>query len=232
MYDTFYNKLKKAYGPSTRLLYSDTDSFLIRISFLHSFLEGINHPNLKGYVDTSNFPKDHPFFSEKFKGKFGAIKSETKHHPILEFIGLSPKCYSVLLSDGTVKSTSKGINKSQQKSLTHERYRQMLYHQQNLKIPCVNIVSKKMALHTICTNKNGLSLIDRKRYWYEDNTSHGFGYHKLPKISPSNNSLIPSKNRPSHNINHILPFSMNYRRGMNKVFESEHPKSGLYHIDK
>ena len=108
----------------------------------------------------------------------------------------------------------------------------MLYHQQNLKIPCVNIVSKKMTLHTICTNKNGLSLIDRKRYWYEDNTSHGFGYHKLPKISPSNNSLIPSKNRPSHNINHILPFSMNYRRGLNNVFESEHPKSGLYHIDK
>ena len=67
MYDMFYNKLRKAYGPSTKLLYSDTDSFLIRIPNIHSFLERVNHPSLKGYVDTSNFQRSILTFQKNIK---------------------------------------------------------------------------------------------------------------------------------------------------------------------
>ena len=114
MYDMFYNHIKKAYGENTKLMYSDTDSFILKLDGFHSFLDRINHPCLQGFVDTSNFPKDHPNFSVACKGKLGAIKSETGVSLISEFVGLSPKCYSLLMADNSRKCTAKGINRNQQ----------------------------------------------------------------------------------------------------------------------
>ena len=232
MYDMFYNKLRQAYGPSTKLLYSDTDSFIIKILGKHSFLEGINHPSLKGFMDTSNFPEDHPDFSNEFKGKLGAIKSETKDEPISEFNGLSPKCYSLLMGDTSTKSTAKGINRSQQRLLTHQKYSDMLFECKNLRVSCVNIMSKNLQLHTVRTEKLALSVVDRKRYWFPDHSSRAFGHYSLdPTPKPVKIKKQPKKQNP-HNLNHALGFDFNYRRGMNPVFESVHPTSGLYHVNE
>ena len=142
MYDMFYNKIRKAYGENTKLLYSDTDSFIIQINGMHSFMEGIKHEALQGFVDTSNFPSNplHPLYSTDYKGKLGAIKSETSVHPIKQFVGLSPKCYSLKLHDDSSMATSKGVNSIEQRNITHEHYRRMLHNQENTRVSCQNIV--------------------------------------------------------------------------------------------
>lgn len=49
--------------------------------------------------DTSNYPRDHPLFSEKHKKVVGKMKDETASHPILGFVGLRPKMYSFIVYD-------------------------------------------------------------------------------------------------------------------------------------
>ena len=58
MYDLYYNKLKRHYGDQLRLLYSDTDSFLLKFTD-HDFMYEAAHGELRHYMDRSNFPKDH-----------------------------------------------------------------------------------------------------------------------------------------------------------------------------
>ena len=70
MYDLYYNKLKSAYDDKVRLLYSDTDSFLLKFTGL-DFMEQAAGGSFSVYMDRSNFPMDHKYFDENFKGKLG-----------------------------------------------------------------------------------------------------------------------------------------------------------------
>ena len=51
--------------------------------------------NIEDY-DTSDYPKDHPLYSVKNKKVLGKMKDEVAGRVIAEFIGLSPKMYSIL----------------------------------------------------------------------------------------------------------------------------------------
>ena len=76
MYELYYNKLKPHYKERLRLLYSDTDSFLLEFigpDFMHEAIHG----ELSKYMDRSNFPKDHKYFDDSRKGELGYLKSET-----------------------------------------------------------------------------------------------------------------------------------------------------------
>ena len=88
----------------------DTDSFLLDFKNVDVYKE-MQSGALKEHLDLSNFPTDHYLYSGQNKGKLGLLKSETADNPISEVICLAQKCYSVLLEDGTVKNTAKGINR-------------------------------------------------------------------------------------------------------------------------
>ena len=64
MYDFYYNTLKKTYGSNCELLYTDTDSLLLQIQTEDVYKDMAECPDL---YDTSNYPKDHPLYSEKNK---------------------------------------------------------------------------------------------------------------------------------------------------------------------
>ena len=85
-----------------------TDSFFLEFKNMDVFNELSKSP-LKEHMDLSNFPQDHNLFSNEHKGKLGYLKSETAAIPMKEIIALSPKCYSILLDDKTVKSAAKGV---------------------------------------------------------------------------------------------------------------------------
>ena len=114
MYDLYYNKLKKAYGDEIRLIYSDTDSFLLEFKG-HEFMEQAVIGPLSHYMDRSNFPKDHPDFDESRKGELGFLKSETAEKRIAGVIALQPKCYCLKLEGDSTKLAAKEFLDSNRK---------------------------------------------------------------------------------------------------------------------
>ena len=75
MYDFFYNHLKARYGQKCELIYTDTDSLILDIQTEDVYKDMQEHswPN-----DTSNYPKDHPLYSDKNKKALGKMKDECR----------------------------------------------------------------------------------------------------------------------------------------------------------
>ena len=122
MYDLYYNVLKENYGDDVDLVYMDADSFLLDFKNVDEYIK-MQIGALKEHMDLSNFLTAHHLYSDEKKGKLGLLKSETGDNPISEVICLTPKCYCVLLEDGTVKNADKGINRSQKTNFKHDTYR-------------------------------------------------------------------------------------------------------------
>ena len=78
MYDFFYNELKKEYGPRCELLYTDTDSLLLEVE-TEDFYEDMK--SNKNLYDTSDFPKEHPLYSDANKKVIGKMKDECNGTP-------------------------------------------------------------------------------------------------------------------------------------------------------
>ena len=96
MYDFFYNVLKKEYGPRCELLYTDRDSLLLEIE-TEDVYKGIK--SNKNLYDTSDYPKEHPLYSDVNKKVLGKMKDECNGAPIAECVFLRPKMYSILKCD-------------------------------------------------------------------------------------------------------------------------------------
>jgi hypothetical protein len=107
MYAFFYDVLKPKFGSNIRLAYTDTDSFILHIytSNLERHLK-----KLKEHFDFSNYPPDHPLYSNENNKVLGKFKDETASKAILEYVGLRPKCYAIRLADKQ-KLTCKGVKK-------------------------------------------------------------------------------------------------------------------------
>ena len=102
MYRT-YAQLKDRFGARMRLLYTDTDSFIMQLfgdaQFDNDVYKEIKEtPDLRGIFDLSNVPVAHP--SELWSpddpnaAKLGFFKSETMMDPIVDIVALRPKMYS------------------------------------------------------------------------------------------------------------------------------------------
>ena len=113
MYDFYYNFLKKKYGASCSLLYTDTDSFLLEIETKDVYADMAQNSKL---YDTSDYPKDHPLHSEKNQKVLGKMKDETKGVPIAEAVCLRPKMY-VLHSPGGRRYYQKSQRGEKKKAL-------------------------------------------------------------------------------------------------------------------
>ena len=63
MFSYYHNVVKKSFGDRVKLLYSDTDSFVIelRTRDLYADLSAISHT-----LDTSNFPRENHYLSELY----------------------------------------------------------------------------------------------------------------------------------------------------------------------
>ena len=108
MYDFFYNKLKKQYGPKCDLLYTDTDSLLLEIETNDVYKDIETNKNL---YDTSDYPKEHQLHSNANKKIFGKMKDECAGTLIAECVCLRPKMYSILKADQKKYQKSKGCKK-------------------------------------------------------------------------------------------------------------------------
>ena len=123
------------------------------------------------HFDTSYYPVSHPNYSTTNKKVLGKFKDETAGKPIIEFVGLKPKMYSILL-DETEKKTAKGISRHvTARDLRHVMYKNCLLEEYSMR-STMNVIrsrNQKLYSQTIC--KRSLSPYDDKRYVLEDGVS-------------------------------------------------------------
>jgi hypothetical protein len=185
MYDFHYNKIKAKYQNNATLLMTDTDSLVYSIKTKDLYADFLQTPD---EFDFSEYPKNHPNYSEKNKKVIGKMKDETNGIPIKEFIGLRAKMYSMKLETGKEKKTGKGIKKQVVKNeITHENYRRAIFPECNedlqQKVKFNLIRSKGHNISSIEVNKIGLSCIDDKRWILQDNIrTFAHGHFKISSI--------------------------------------------------
>ncbi|XP_035211028.1 uncharacterized protein LOC118185298 [Stegodyphus dumicola] len=172
MYNFHYNHIKKQYGERAKLLFTDTDSLTYEILTEDVYRDMSFHTHL---YDMSDYPKTHALYNINNKKKIGCFKDEMNSEPILEFIGLRAKMYSLLL-DESEKKTAKGVKRSViKRKLKHKNYRDCLEKSIFTRELQYNIQSKNHHLFTMAINKIALSAFDDKRYILKDGV-HSLAY--------------------------------------------------------
>ena len=191
MYQFHYDRMLPLYRDNIELCFTDTDSLLYEIRTNDIYKD----MRITGdWYDFSEYPFEHPNYDAKNKKVVGKMKDEFRGMILEEFVGLRPKCYS-LLCKGSVKnnviqdtgyhhtSTAKGIKKEvKRKHLRHTNYRDSLF---NLKTVLVKQNIMKSKEHTVSTyhvTKAALTAFDTKR-WIEGDNIHTLSHgHYKTKI--------------------------------------------------
>ncbi|GFT06233.1 uncharacterized protein TNCV_800491 [Trichonephila clavipes] len=131
------------------LLFTDTDSLTYEIETEDIFKD--MGENLDLY-DLSEYPQDHAIYSEKNKKRIGCFKDEMSSKPIIEFVGLRAKMYSMLTPDSE-KKTAKGVSKDT--SQLNETSPPILVRKQRT---CQ--LNKTIAPIWVCEDDNSLKLVN------------------------------------------------------------------------
>ena len=176
MYDFYYNQLKKQY-PDCSLLYTDTDSFILKIETADIYKD--IEKNIDFY-DTSNYKKDHFLFNEKNKKVLGKCKDECGGVPIKEYAGLTPKMYSVITQTEKIRK-AKGVKKNVVKNqITHQNYLDCLFNCKTFKHSMDMLRSYNHQIYGIKVNKSSLSPLDTKRWIADDEINTlAYGHYTL-----------------------------------------------------
>ena len=180
MYNFHYTYMMKTF-PDCKLLFSDTDSFCYSIPGVKNVYEAIKDCEL---FDFSNFPKDHPNFNADNKMVPGKFKDESPANPILEFVGLRSKMYSILPKEGEKKAVAKGVNQRiTKREIKHKDYRNCLMNNDQMYHKMVNITHDKHTLETSTKLKKSLSPFNDKKWINKDGeefTTYSFGHKDIP----------------------------------------------------
>ena len=161
IYDFFYNFIKKKFGNNASLLYTDTDSLILKV-FTNDFYRIIaENPDR---FDTSNYPEKNEFQITKSISVPGKMKDEFPCDPIIGFYGTGAKAYYVKSMNAELKK-AKGIKKSViEKELHLEDYRKVVEQGGLLFRKMKTFRSVLHDVYTQIINKVALSHNDDKRF--------------------------------------------------------------------
>ena len=169
MYDFHYNYIKNKFHDKATLLFTDTDSLAYEIE-TEDFYKDISG-DVRGFFDTSNFPKGHSSGIEVGCNKkvVGMFKDEAGGKIIREFVGLRAKLYAYKMHEGKEEKRCKGVKKAVVKrSINFEDYKTCLF-TGNPQTRTMNVIrSHGHELFTEEVNKIALSANDDKRVILED----------------------------------------------------------------
>ena len=183
-YWRFYDKLKNDFRDKVSLLYGDTDSLMLKFAVEKgtSMKEMIaKSRTLTEYLDLSNMSGE--LHSDRYKGHFNKLKSETGSKIITEGIFLKPKLYSLLVQQGERKIAMKGISTKNSVPIRHEKFQNILDNV-DLKIYANQARIQKIGenMCTIRQRKLALSVLDLKRYWLDLYTRLAYGHPNIKKV--------------------------------------------------
>lgn len=179
MYKFHFGVMKPRYGDKIKVCCTDTDSVIyeIRTPDLYADLAELGE-----CFDFSDYPKEHPLFSEKFKKVPGYFKDELNGVPMKSFIGLRPKMYAFERGGTGEKCVGKGIPRAALKSqLTFRDYEHCLSEKSVKYVNFSKIgTDRKHHLYTTVSTKRGLSCYDDKRYLLGNNIDTlAYGHYRI-----------------------------------------------------
>lgn len=161
MYNFYYEYLKPKYGEHVKLLYMDTDSFILEVETKDFYNDMKLNLNL---FDTSNYPENNIYNLPKNVSEVGKFKDEMAGDPIEHFVGTGAKAYCVK-TKCSIQKKAKGVQRTAiRKQLDISDYKEVV--QKDSKIYCQMYVFKSR-LHNMFTeliNKVALSSDDDKRF--------------------------------------------------------------------
>ena len=193
MYNLYYNVLRQCrLIRQPELVGGDTDSFFLALHTHRSILLSDIFSDLEQYLDSSNYPQDHPLYSAANRARLGCFKDEAAGKIISEMILLRPKMYSMkyLEHDGGIKR-AKGISRHLVASTSHETYREAFLSCREINYDMTILRSKLHTIQTVTFRKRGLSAWEDKRCWLDANSSvpHGSCLSGLP---PKRRRVFPT----------------------------------------
>ena len=174
MYEFYYDFLKEK-CENVKLLYMDTNSFIIEI--IDENFDDIRLEN-KEYFDLSNFSKDSKYYCVDNKKVPEKMKDEYGGTPILEYARAKPKSYTANDVNNYEKSTHKGDSAKFRSS----EFKHVLFNKKVFRHIMKKIESKKHKIYTQESNKISLSCFHDKRYVLDDGINTlAYGHKDIPK---------------------------------------------------
>ena len=176
MYSFYYDVLKVRYKDDVRLIYTDTDSYVIQ-TFTEDIYE--DWKGIKDYMDFSGYDKNHPCYDATNKKVLGKFKMDGKI--ITNSIALRPKMYCLkVFNEQKAEKKAKGVPKLKVKrDLDMKDYEATLHEHIPKNLNFNAIRSKNHQIYSINQSKVGLTSYDNKRYWFNDTDSLPYGHYSL-----------------------------------------------------
>ena len=109
MYEFCYDYVKPKYGGKAKLLYIDTDSFIVYIETDDIYKDVAD--DIETRSDTSDYELDRLLSKGKNKKVIGLIKDELGGKIMKKFIGLRAKTFSYLIDHSSENKEAKGTKK-------------------------------------------------------------------------------------------------------------------------
>ena len=203
MYEFWYDYLKVKYGDKIKLIYTDTDSFVIEVETYDIYKDMYDDKHL---YDFSDYPTNHPNYSLNNKKVYGIFKDDLNGKIITEFTTDKPKMYSYEYIDNyldmlkncesdeykLIKSKIHSneyidnytiLNKNKHKGikisvdLKHNEYKRALYKEELIYKEFYNLQLNKQKIYLDKINKIALNPFDGKRHWIDNINSVPYGYN-------------------------------------------------------
>ena len=166
MYDFYYNVLQPHFGEKhIEIMYFDTDSYILKLK-----TNNVNKDlkTLKHHFDFSNYPKDHPLFSNENKKVPGKFKNELGADEMIEFAGIRSKMYSYRTKDYETKKL-KGITRHVvNKHIEFQDYINCIYNSITMKHKMRCLRSEDHEMYITEVEKVSLNPFDDKRFILDD----------------------------------------------------------------
>ena len=178
MYSFYYDVLKPKYQDDIKLIYTDTDSFVIQVMTDDLFQD---FKDLSDYMDFSDYPKSHPNYDASNKKVLGKSKDELSSKIMTHFIGLKPKSYAFKVQgDKKEYKKSKGVVKGKVNTeLNYDMYERTLNGEIKPTVRFNTIRSKNHHIFSINQTKFALSNFENKRHWLDTNLSLPYGHYSI-----------------------------------------------------
>jgi hypothetical protein len=138
----------------------------------------------KENYDMSEYDKDNQYYDETNKKVLGKFKDEKPKSTISEFVGVRPKCYSMMTNDGGNTKKLKGVPKqSVKKDIIHNDYKKCVLEDKpkTVQFEAIRCKSKALTNYSLTQTKKALSNTDDKRVW-NGIKSLAYGHYSLKSV--------------------------------------------------
>ena len=195
--------------------WNNTNAYVPDEQEFDDFTEFLLQTYMPNKIDTANYPKDHKYYTDKYKKNLHRFQRDTTSpNYIRRIIAVNPKEYFIEKSNDTSVKKHKGVKKNTKltvntyldniktvndiyncldETLTVEKFKQ-----ERLQLKA-GVVTK------VISQKVALSRLHDKRYIFSDGvTSLPFGHCWLKAIFENNKSLTEQQLQSSSNIRRLL----------------------------